>query len=143
MERGGGMKKKEQQYGCGVFSDLFRLSTARHPLNLPTALHSSLPPLILEISNSSTVPSKFKPWLAIFFPLHIPPMIESVAFSFFYSVFRYKSLVSFFFFFANNHPRGEDIRKINKQKVNNTWLAFEFERQFEIDFICGERRNFW
>lgn len=109
MERGGGMKKKEQQYGCGVFSDLFRLSTARHPLNLPTALHSSLPPLILEISNSSTVPSKFKPWLAIFFPLHIPPMIESVAFSFFYSVFRYKSLVSFFFSFSRTIIREEKI----------------------------------
>lgn len=118
MERGGGMKKKEQQYGCGVFSDLFRLSTARHPLNLPTALHSSLPPLILEISNSSTVPSKFKPWLAIFFPLHIPPMIESVAFSFFLFSIQISLWSAFFFFFANNHPRGEDIRKINKQEIN-------------------------
>lgn len=121
MERGGGMKKKEQQYGCGVFSDLFRLSTARHPLNLPTALHSSLPPLILEISNSSTVPSKFKPWLAIFFPLHIPPMIESVAFSFFLFSIQISLWSAFFFFFANNHPRGEDIRKINKQEVN-AWI---------------------
>lgn len=88
---------------------------------LPTALHSSLPPLILEISNSSTVPSKFKPWLAIFFPLHIPPMIESVAFSFFLFSIQISLWSAFFFFFANNHPRGEDIRKINKQEVN-AWI---------------------
>lgn len=83
-----------------IHRDLFRLSTTRHSTAPPTLRHSSsLPPLILEISNSSTVPSKFKPWLAIFSSsLHIPPMIGS-RIGFLSFSFQYSDKLSIFFFF--------------------------------------------
>lgn len=105
MERWKGgreMKKKEQQYGCGVSTVIYSGFQRRvtHSTAPPTLRHSSsLPPLILEISNSSTVPSKFKPWLAIFSSsLHIPPMIGS-RIGFLSFSFQYSDKLSIFFFF--------------------------------------------